>query len=107
MHPFRLNWDPPRRHLRAVAWLVAVLLAVLAVFYESTAAGWTLRLSAAALFAIGTVLPRTLRWPYILLLITLYPLLWILKRVLPAPANPATTQARLRRPRPRRPIASA
>jgi hypothetical protein len=35
---------------------------------------WTLalRLSAACLFAVGTVLPGILRWPYIALLLLLY-----------------------------------
>jgi len=107
MQPFRINWDPPKRHLRSIAWLIALVLAVLGVIYESTATGWTLRLAAAVIFAVGTVLPGTLRWPYVLLLLLCYPILWILKRYLPAPAEPSTWKTRTPRARARRTVRPA
>jgi|SRR5439155_25498008 len=106
MHAFRLNWAPPKRDLRSVAWLVALVLAVLAVFYESTAAGWPLRLAAAGIFAVGTVLPGLLRWPYVLMLGLCYPVIWVLQRTLPTPVNPSAWQTRPR-PRARRSVRPA
>jgi len=53
--------DPPRRRLRYLAWLAALVLALLA-WYEDPS--WSLRIAAAAVFAIGTVLPHTFRLPY-------------------------------------------
>jgi hypothetical protein len=97
MHAFIVNWDPPRRHLRAFAWVAALVLALFAVFYESSPSAWSLRLAAAAIFAVGTVLPRMLRWPYFFLLVVFYPVLWLLKRALPV--APQLTSLRPRRPR--------
>ncbi|HMC88059.1 MAG TPA: hypothetical protein VKI17_00860 [Gemmataceae bacterium] len=107
MQPSRINWAPPKRHLRSIAWLVALGLAVFGVIYESTATGWNLRLAAAIIFAVGTVLPGLLRWPYVLLLILCYPLLWILTRLLPAPADPGPWKARSPRARARRRVRPA
>jgi hypothetical protein len=107
MPPLNSTWDPPKRHLRSVAWLVALGLGVCAVFYESTATGWTLRLAAAILFAVGTVLPRTLRWPYVLLLLVCYPIVWILQRTLPVAARPAPWKSRAPRPGARRTVRPA
>ncbi|HLN31412.1 MAG TPA: hypothetical protein VK395_26965 [Gemmataceae bacterium] len=53
--------DPPRRRLRHLAWVVAALLAVLA-WYEGPS--WPLEILAAAVFAIGTVLPAVFGPPY-------------------------------------------
>ncbi|HEV3118446.1 MAG TPA: hypothetical protein VGY58_15460 [Gemmataceae bacterium] len=107
MHAFRVRWDPLKRDLRSLAWLAALVLAVLAVFYEATAAGWPLRLAAAGLFAVGTVLPGLLRWPYRLLLAACYPVIWILQRTLPTPVNPAAWPSRPARSRARRSVRPA
>jgi hypothetical protein len=107
MHALRANFAPLKRDLRALAWLAALVLAVLAVFYEATAAGWPLRLAAAGIFAVGTVLPGLLRWPYILLLALGYPVIWILQRTLPAPLNPSAWPPRPSRPRARRSVRPA
>jgi Flp pilus assembly protein TadB len=53
--------DPPRRRLRHFAWLAALVLAVIA-WYEDPS--WPLRIAAAFVFAMGTVLPSTFRLPY-------------------------------------------
>jgi len=50
--------DPPLRRLRHLAWLTALVLAVLA-WYEDPS--WPLRIAAAAVFATGTVLPNLFR----------------------------------------------
>ncbi|HLJ95837.1 MAG TPA: hypothetical protein VKU02_21855 [Gemmataceae bacterium] len=69
MHFPPFDWNPPRRQLRQFAWGTALFLAVL-----SWAGGppLALRLTAAFLFALGTVLPGVLRWPYVALLYVLY-----------------------------------
>jgi hypothetical protein len=56
---------PPLRHLRWLAWLIAALLAGIALLAGSSTLAWLLRLMAAAVFALGTVLPRTFTWPYL------------------------------------------
>ena len=61
-------WDPPRRYLRLLAWVVAALLAVLAWGLGGPAL-WPLHLAAGLVFALGTVLPRLFRWPYIALVL--------------------------------------
>lgn len=50
--------DPPRRRLRYLAWSIALVLAVLAWFEHPS---WPLRIAAAAVLAVGTVLPNTFR----------------------------------------------
>jgi hypothetical protein len=72
MHLPAVDWHPARRHLRQFAWATALFLAVLS--WTGAIFPWTLglRLSAACLFAVGTVLPGILRWPYIALLLLLY-----------------------------------
>jgi uncharacterized membrane protein AbrB (regulator of aidB expression) len=65
MYAQRPAEDPRRRQLRYLAWSIALVLAVAAWFQESgTAAGW-LRLAAAVIFAVGTVLPGVLRQPFL------------------------------------------
>ena len=106
MRTLTLNWDPPKRHLRSMAWAVALILAVIACCYEASLAGWVLRVAAATIFGVGTVLPRTLRLPYLLLLFLIYPLLWLARRALPAPRDRLIWRASAPRPRPRRPAQS-
>jgi hypothetical protein len=64
------RWDPPKRNLRHAAWLAAFVLAVLAWQLDSS----PLQVAAALVFAVGTVLPGTLRWPCFALLTVLRPL---------------------------------
>lgn len=84
MHLPAFDWHPARRHLRQFAWGMALFLAVLS--WAGAAFPWTLtmRLSAACLFAVGTVLPGILRWPYIALLLILYALGMLLSPILRA-----------------------
>jgi len=81
MRTLTLNWDPPKRHLRSVAWAVALILAVIACCYEASLVGWVL----------------------LLLLFLIYPLLWLARRALPAPRDRLIWRASAPRPRPRRP----
>jgi hypothetical protein len=96
MHPPAFDWHPARRHLRQFAWGTALFLAVLS--WAGGTLPWTLalRLSAACLFAVGTVLPGILRWPYLALLLCLYLLARVFRPILRALA-PYT--ARKRHPR--------
>jgi hypothetical protein len=82
MHLPRFDWHPARRHLRHFAWLTALFLAVLS--WTGGVSTWTLslRLAAAFLFAIGTVLPGVLRWPYVALLLILSVLVRLFNRIL-------------------------
>lgn len=84
MHLPAFDWHPARRHLRRFAWLTALFLAVLS--WGGGASPWTLdlRLAAALVFAIGTVLPGVLRWPYVTLLLILYLLGRLFNRILRA-----------------------
>ena len=50
-------WDPPRRNLRLLAWVIAVLLAVLAWSLGGPAM-WPLRLAAGLVFGIQDALTR-------------------------------------------------
>jgi hypothetical protein len=75
------DWHPTRRHLRQFAWGTALFLAV--VSWPTGASAWALglRLAAAFIFAVGTVLPGVLRWPYLALLFVLYLLARLFTRV--------------------------
>src|SRR5438094_2246326 len=66
------DWHPARRRLRHFAWLTALFLAVLSWAGGTPTWSLSLRLAAALLFAIGTVLPGVLRWPYMALLLIVY-----------------------------------
>jgi hypothetical protein len=82
MHFPPFDWHPARRQLRYFAWLTALFLAVLS--WAGGTSLWTLylRLAAAFLFALGTVLPGILRWPYVALLFILYVLGRLCNRIL-------------------------
>lgn len=96
MHLPAVDWHPARRHLRQLAWGTALFLAVLS--WAGATFPWTLglRLSAACLFAVGTVLPGMLRWPYIALVLLLYLLALLFSPILRAFAP---YRLRARRPR--------
>jgi hypothetical protein len=78
------DWRPARRQLRQFAWGAALFLAVLSL--PGGASHWTLsfRLAAAFLFAIGTVVPGVLRWPYMAILLIFYPFVRLFNRMLRA-----------------------
>lgn len=78
------DWNPPRRHLRRLAWLIALGIAALAWFWPDPLEGLGLRLAAALVFATGTVWPGLFRWPYRALTIVSTPLRRALSGVLPA-----------------------
>ena len=100
------DWHPARRQLRHFAWLTALFLAVLS--WSGGTSLWTLnlRLAAAFVFAIGTVLPGVLRWPYVALLLILYVLGRLFNRIL-GPLSPKRDHRkeprRLRQPHDRQP----
>jgi hypothetical protein len=58
--------DPRKRQLRYLGWSIALVLAVLAWFEDPSTASVWLRLAAAIIFAVGTVLPGVLRQPFLL-----------------------------------------
>jgi len=84
MHPEPNNWDPSRRHLRYFAWLLTLVLIGFTLATDSPPLAWFLRLAAALLFAVGTILPRTFRWLYGAALIMLYPVSGIFKKLAPS-----------------------
>jgi hypothetical protein len=57
--------DPPRRYLRRFAWVVALLVAGAAFFFPDPFTDLVLRLTAALIFATGTVWPGLFRWAYL------------------------------------------
>ncbi len=69
-----------RRRLRHFAWAVALLLAVIAWRQERQAA-LPLQIAAALVFSVGTVLPRTMRWPYLAVRAATFPVRWLAQRV--------------------------
>jgi hypothetical protein len=68
--------NPPQRHLRRLAWVIALVVAVVAWRWPDPLQGFGLRFSAALIFAIGTVWPRLFRWLYRLVALATYPLRW-------------------------------
>jgi hypothetical protein len=88
--------DPRRRQLRYLAWSIALVLAVAAWFQDSGAAAGWLRLAAAIIFAVGTVLPGVLRQPYLILRSALRRLLktFIPKQPTDAPPPETTVSTR-------------
>lgn len=96
-----LDWQPSRRQLRQFAWGTALFLAVLSWPGGDSYWSLSLRLAAALLFAIGTVLPSVLRWPYLSLLLVLCLFVWFFHRILQAfSLSPAPRRARTREPKP-------
>jgi hypothetical protein len=87
------DWHPARRQLRQFAWLTALILAVLS--WAGGASAWTLalRLAAAFVFALGTVLPGVLRWPYVALSLILYMVGRLFNRIL-RPLSPRQDRSR-------------
>jgi hypothetical protein len=67
------EWEPSKRHLRYLAWIIALGLA-LAARYRPVGEQAYLTLIAAIVFSVGTVLPQVFRLPYKILLT---PLVWL------------------------------
>ncbi len=84
--------NPARRHLRHFAWIVALVLAVIALTIGSVELRWV----AAVVFALGTVLPVVFRWPFIVLV---SPVAWAVSRFT-GPWLLQRLEARARRRRP-------
>jgi hypothetical protein len=72
------NWNPPPSQLRHFAWLLTLLFALAGWREEGSLAGLVCSLTAALIFAVGTVWPQVLRGPYVLLVVVTYPLGWAL-----------------------------
>jgi hypothetical protein len=66
MRSLSSNQEPAKRSMRHFAWMVALVLAVLARFLTGPEQVY-LAFAAAGVFSIGTVLPRLFRLPYKLL----------------------------------------
>jgi hypothetical protein len=77
MPSFLFDWDPPRRRLRRLAWVLALGVAVVAWFAADPVDGLLLRLAAGVIFAVGTVWPGLFRCLYRTLVLLAYPLRWI------------------------------
>jgi hypothetical protein len=77
MPSFLFDWDPPRRRLRRLAWILALGVAVTAWLVADPVDGLLLRLLAAVVFAVGTVWPGLFRCCYRTLVLLAYPLRWI------------------------------
>jgi hypothetical protein len=57
--------------LRLVAWVLALFVALLSLSFPHTRLGLFLELTAALIFAVGTVWPRTFRSVYTMLVMPL------------------------------------
>jgi hypothetical protein len=77
MPSFLCDWDPPRRRLRRLAWVLALGVAVAAWLVADPVPSLLLRLAAALVFAVGTVWPGLFRCLYRSLVLLAYPLRWI------------------------------
>jgi hypothetical protein len=92
---------PSRRHLRHYAWAIALILAVFAWQQGSSPVGWSLRLAAAIVFALGTVLPNLFWWPFVGLMLFCAPLLraagWRVPSLSEISTPPVPRRRRLRR----------
>src|SRR5437870_2418059 len=75
----------PRARLRQLAWLLALVLAVIAWRISPSAASVSLRLAGAGVFAAGTLWPNLFSLPYLVFLAVLYPLAWVVSQVLRRP----------------------
>ncbi len=78
MPSFLRDWDPPRRRLRRLAWVVALGVAIAAWLVTDTGTGLLLRFLAAFFFAVGTVWPGVFRPLYRILVVLAYPLRWVI-----------------------------
>jgi len=67
------EWEPSKRHLRYLTWIVALGLA-LSARYRPAGEQPYLAPVAAIVFSVGTVLPQVFRLPY---KIILTPLVWL------------------------------
>jgi hypothetical protein len=81
MHLPALDRHPTRRQLRQFGWGTALFLAVVSWPAGASASALWLRLAAAVIFAVATVLPGALRWPYLTLFFTLSILVRLFGRV--------------------------
>jgi len=77
MPSFLRDWDPPRRRLRRLAWVVALGLAIAAWLVADSATALLLRFLAGFVFAVGTVWPGLFRGLYRTLVLLAYPLRWV------------------------------
>ena len=78
------SWDPSKRQLRAFSWIMALGLGISAWQLDWSGYAGGLRLAAGVVFAVGTVLPKLLRWPYLFLCVLLYPLIRFMNYALPS-----------------------
>jgi hypothetical protein len=67
------EWEPSKRHLRYLTWIIALGLALTARYRPADEQAY-LALVAAIVFSVGTVLPQVFRLPYKILLT---PLVWL------------------------------
>jgi hypothetical protein len=77
MPSFLFDWDPPRRRLRRLAWVLALGVAVTAWFLPDAVYSLIFRLLAGFIFAVGTVWPGLFRCLYRTLVLLAYPLRWV------------------------------
>src|SRR5262249_1026049 len=77
---------PDNQNLRHFAWVLALILAIAARYADPTTRV-ILTFVAAVIFAVGTVLPRRFVWPYRLLLLGFYPLIWLATTIFPGAAK--------------------
>ena len=71
-------WQPTNRTLRLLGWLVAGVLALIGHLQAPSVAALVLELSGAAVFAIATVRPGSLRPAYLLFI---WPVVWLVLRL--------------------------
>jgi hypothetical protein len=64
MKPQALESSPPRPRLRHFGWLLALGLALTAGLMETGPAGLGVEALAALVFAVATIWPGALGWPY-------------------------------------------
>jgi hypothetical protein len=77
MAALAIPWQLGPRTLRLFGWVLAALLALVGHLCAPSLTALSLQLAGAAVFAIGTVRPGALRWFLAVLLVALWPAVWL------------------------------
>src|SRR5437588_6766116 len=102
MAALTIPWQLTGRTLRQLGWLLAGILAVLGHVLAPSPTALALELSGAAIFAVGTVRPTALRVVFLVLLVLLWPLVWLVLRWWRPDLATDLAETTARRLRPRR-----
>jgi hypothetical protein len=96
--------NPSRARLRQLAWLLAIILAIIAWRVSPSPASLPLRLAGAGVFAAGTLWPNLFCGLYLALAGVLYSLAWLISQVLRRPEFATSVRTFALPPPPERPV---